>query len=68
MIKKSIYGLIGVVACWGLSCNTAEGVVVAEHQSITSYDGQSTCIACHENEAQDMLNSLHMQWSGPTRI
>jgi hypothetical protein len=36
------------------------------HQSITSYDGPATCIACHEVEAQDMLNSLHMQWSGPT--
>ncbi|MCB2182471.1 MAG: hypothetical protein KQH63_10625 [Desulfobulbaceae bacterium] len=36
------------------------------HQSIQSYDGPSTCIACHELEAQDMLESLHMQWSGPT--
>ena len=36
------------------------------HQSITSYNGPATCIACHEIEAQDMLNSLHMQWSGPT--
>jgi hypothetical protein len=39
---------------------------VAAHQSIQSYDGPSTCIACHKIEAQDMLDSLHMQWSGPT--
>ena len=36
------------------------------HQAIQSYDGPATCIACHELEAQDMLESLHMQWSGPT--
>lgn len=39
---------------------------VAAHQTITSYEGPATCIACHEAEAQDMLDSLHMQWSGPT--
>jgi hypothetical protein len=39
---------------------------IPAHEAIQSYDGPSTCIACHENEAQDMLNSLHMQWSGPT--
>ena len=38
----------------------------ATHPFITSYDGPATCIACHEIEAQDMLQSLHMQWSGPT--
>ena len=36
------------------------------HEGITAYDGPSTCIACHENSAQEMLNSLHMQWSGAT--
>lgn len=36
------------------------------HQDILSYDGPSTCISCHENTAIEMLNSLHMQWSGPT--
>jgi hypothetical protein len=39
---------------------------IAAHQSITAYNGPATCIACHEIEAQDMLSSLHMQWSGPT--
>ncbi len=36
------------------------------HQSIQSYNGPATCIACHQVEAEEMLNSLHMQWSGPT--
>ncbi|RJX26029.1 MAG: hypothetical protein C4531_16370 [Desulfurivibrio sp.] len=36
------------------------------HPFISSYDGPATCIACHQIEAQDMLQSLHMQWSGPS--
>ncbi len=36
------------------------------HQSIQSYDGPATCISCHQVEAEEMLGSLHMQWSGPT--
>lgn len=36
------------------------------HQDITSYDGPATCIACHENAANEMLASLHMKWAGPT--
>ena len=39
---------------------------VTAHQSITSYNGPSTCIACHTTAGRDMLNSLHMTWSGPT--
>ena len=39
---------------------------IAAHNSITAYDGPSTCIACHQAEAEQMLDSLHMQWSGPT--
>ena len=46
--------------------STATFAVITEHEAITSYDGPQTCIACHEDEAHDMLNSLHMQWSGPT--
>ncbi len=36
------------------------------HPWITSYDGPQTCINCHEAQAQEMLNSLHMKWAGPT--
>lgn len=47
----------------------AEAVIdgpIAEHNTILSYDGPSTCISCHEEEATEMLDSLHMNWSGPT--
>jgi hypothetical protein len=39
---------------------------VAAHNTITEYNGPATCITCHQQEAEEMLNSLHMQWSGPT--
>lgn len=39
---------------------------IDEHLSIDSYKGPSTCIECHEDEARQMLNSVHMQWAGPT--
>ncbi|MGB5735283.1 MAG: hypothetical protein WBM40_12670, partial [Thiohalocapsa sp.] len=36
------------------------------HAAITAYDGPSTCVACHEPEAQAMHGSVHYQQSGPT--
>lgn len=36
------------------------------HPWISSYDGPQTCIACHQTEAEEMLDSLHMTWAGPT--
>jgi len=48
-----------------LSCQV-DPPPTGSHQDILSYDGPSTCIACHENSANEMLNSLHMQWAGPT--
>lgn len=50
-----------------LSCRVSlQPSTIAAHDSITSYDGPATCIACHDAEAHDMLDSLHMQWAGPT--
>lgn len=34
------------------------------HASITVYEGPSTCVACHENEAIEMHGSVHYQQSG----
>jgi outer membrane biogenesis lipoprotein LolB len=48
--------------CSGADANCQTGT----HQDITSYDGPATCIACHASAANEMLNSLHMQWAGPT--
>lgn len=42
-----------------------QGLIPA-HNTITEYNGPATCIACHQEEASEMLDSLHMQWSGPT--
>jgi len=39
---------------------------IPAHNTITAYDGPATCIGCHQQQASEMLNSLHMQWSGPT--
>lgn len=36
------------------------------HNTITNYNGPETCIGCHQQEASEMLDSLHMQWSAPT--
>jgi PKD repeat protein len=41
-------------------------IVSGGHASIQSYNGPATCIACHPNEAQAMLTSLHTKWAGPT--
>ena len=38
----------------------------AEHATITSYDGPSTCIACHQQDAYNMFGSVHYQWTGPS--
>ena len=39
---------------------------ISAHSNIRSYDGPATCIACHEDEAEDALHSVHMRWNGPT--
>lgn len=36
------------------------------HSGISSYEGPQTCITCHADQAQEMLDSLHMKWKGPT--
>ncbi len=38
----------------------------AAHESIASYGGPATCLACHQNEATDMFGSVHYQWTGPS--
>ncbi|MDJ0805868.1 MAG: hypothetical protein QNJ78_03455 [Gammaproteobacteria bacterium] len=35
------------------------------HATIDVYEGPSTCIACHENQAVDMHGSVHYQQTGP---
>ncbi|WP_136809228.1 cytochrome c3 family protein [Desulfosediminicola flagellatus] len=40
--------------------------VIQQHLRITSYEGPITCIRCHRSEANHALQSVHMQWNGPT--
>jgi hypothetical protein len=49
-----------------LMLSSTGSAAISAHQAITSYDGPSTCISCHATSAYNMLDSLHMQWSGPT--
>ncbi len=39
---------------------------LAPHAGIQRYDGPSTCVACHQTEAQDVFHSVHYQQTGPT--
>ncbi len=39
---------------------------IPAHNTITTYNGPATCISCHQQEADEMLDSLHMKWSGVT--
>ncbi len=36
------------------------------HATILVYEGPSTCVACHNDEAVDMHGSVHYQQTGPT--
>jgi hypothetical protein len=38
----------------------------AAHATITEYHGPSTCVACHQTQAEAMHGSVHYQQTGPT--
>ena len=60
-MKKTVFA----TAALTLFAGNASGAI-PQHLAITQYDGPQTCIACHQVQAQDMVNSLHMQWKGAT--
>lgn len=39
---------------------------IPAHDNIVTYLGPATCVSCHQEEADEMLDSLHMTWSGAT--
>jgi hypothetical protein len=63
-MKKFLFATSALAILCGAT--QAQAVVLAAHAGITAYNGPSTCIACHPTQATNMLNSLHMKWSGPT--
>ena len=58
--------LIALSAITVLAGFASVGSAASTHLTITSYNGPQTCIACHKTAGQEMLNSLHMKWAGPT--
>ncbi|MCX5865371.1 MAG: hypothetical protein NTW42_09935 [Deltaproteobacteria bacterium] len=63
-MKKFLFATSALAILCGAT--QAQAVVLAAHAGITAYNGPATCIACHPTQATNMLNSLHMKWSGPT--
>ncbi|HEX9715681.1 MAG TPA: hypothetical protein VGA28_08325 [Desulfurivibrionaceae bacterium] len=61
-MKKFLFATSALAILCGAT--QAQAVIIPGHEGITSYDGPSTCIACHPTQATDMLNSIHMQWKG----
>ena len=39
---------------------------IAAHNTITKYDGPTTCLSCHAKSGTEMVNSLHAKWKAPT--
>ena len=63
-MKKFLFATSALAILCGAT--QAQAVVLPAHAGITAYNGPATCIACHPTQATNMLNSLHMKWSGPT--
>ena len=40
---------------------------VKSHKFLKEYNGPSTCVRCHREEAIQMFGAVHYQWTGPTR-
>ncbi|MFZ5774063.1 MAG: hypothetical protein ACOY3Z_01065 [Thermodesulfobacteriota bacterium] len=64
-MKKVLFTASALAVVLG-GASQAQAVVNPAHAGITAYNGPSTCIACHQVEANNMLNTLHMQWKGTT--
>lgn len=65
-MKKVHFALIAAAMLAVIAFAGTSSAAITQHQSITSYNGPSTCTACHTNAAKEMLGTLHMKWSGPT--
>lgn len=48
------------------AARTVSTRAAAAHATITEYTGPETCVACHQQEAEDAFHSVHYQQSGPT--
>lgn len=61
--------LNGLIDCADPACATdasCTGAKNSSHANINAYNGPTTCIACHTTAGNDVLNSMHGSWTGPT--
>jgi len=56
----------GKIDCADPNCSADASCVNPTHKYINKYDGPATCIACHTTAGEEVLNSMHGSWSGPT--
>ena len=64
-VHGRVTGLLGILACFGLIPPLA-AEAGPTHLTITEYNGPSTCVACHPDQASDAFHSVHYQLTGPT--
>ncbi len=61
--------LNGLIDCADPACATdasCTGAANSAHAGINAYNGPTTCIACHTTAGNEVLNSMHGSWTGPT--
>ena len=59
----------GKIDCADTDCAADASCVNAlnsSHNGINTYNGPSTCIACHADAGTEVLNSMHGSWLGAT--
>jgi hypothetical protein len=59
----------GKIDCVDTDCSadaSCTGALNSSHKGINTYDGPSTCIACHSTAGSEVLNSMHGSWLGAT--
>ena len=47
-----------------LIASTASAAAEGSHAGIDEYTGAETCLACHQQEGEDFLTSIHNTWRG----
>ena len=62
---QRIFCLFSMVL-FSMVCTGTSELAAQIHSTISEYKGPSTCVECHQIEAEDMFGSVHYQWSGPT--
>lgn len=54
------------IDCADSDCSGEPSCANPNHSGINSYEGPQTCLACHSQAGNQMLNSVHGTWFGAT--